>query len=717
MPVERHPQRGQIIANGDEARDQGRWDIAVEHYSTLLVLEPDNAPIRVQLGHGLKELGRLTEAEAAYRLAASTRPNDPDVYVQIGHVLKLQGRTDDAVDAYAEALRHEPDFEPARQELIAAGARNRLPEALYGRSAITDAYVELSRALRHQGRALDQLAAVSVFPIEAYDAFRQTYPLQPPPPHKTPLPHVCVLIDAQAQSPAEVRLSLDSLLEQSNSNWRAIVRCTETMAAHSVATMAIKDPRITFATRLERDWIDRPDRESLVLLCDAGTALEPLGLDWLATAQVQTGAAMAYADHDHHHHHWRNGRTYADPVRHGVPDPWDLETIPVVPAAVLIGAAAHEGLDEALARSAGALLRRSLICGASRSGSRVVHIPLVLSSVRGALEERAALSRIIEPVASRQPQKASPLIEVIIPTRDEVAALQVCVESLKAKAFSSSSNGIRVVNNRSTDRVTSEYLQLLRDQGQARIELFDEPFNWARLNNRAAETSSADILVFANNDLEMLTSDWDRHVQDRLSDLRIGVLGSRLLYPDRSVQHAGIVLGVNDLRPVHDGLGRQAREGGPQDRWLRSRQVAAVTGAFMAIRRDVFLECGGFDEALAIGYNDVDLCLRLREGGLAVLYDPGIELIHHESKTRGHNDDPQKIAWDDAELTDLYARWGEWMIWDPGKSPSWLSVGTRPFDGLRNLTKSQVLRHIELSARQNPWSIDRTIQFPEDVRL
>ncbi len=207
----------------------------------------------------------------------------------------------------------------------------------------------------------------------------------------------------------------------------------------------------------------------------------------------------------------------------------------------------------------------------------------------------------------------------------------------------------------------------------------------------------------------MLTDGWDERLVETLSVDGVGVVGTRLLYPDRTVQHAGIVLGVNDFRPVHDGLGRSYEEGGPAGRWRRPRQASAVTGAFMAVKRSVFDLVGGFDERLAIGYNDVDLCLKVREQGMAVLYDPAIELIHHESRTRGLQDDQSKVAFDDEELTDLHDRWGGWMMFDPGKNPQWFSTHTRPFDGLRDVGRSEVLRYIDLSARPSPWSIDRTI--------
>ena len=125
----------------------------------------------------------------------------------------------------------------------------------------------------------------------------------------------------------------------------------------------------------------------------------------------------------------------------------------------------------------------------------------------------------------------------------------------------------------------------------------------------------------------------------------------------------------------------------------------------MAVDRLFFEQVGGFNERLAVAYNDIDLCLRARAAGKVVLYDPAIEAIHHESKTRGRNDDSAKVAWDDAELGELYREWGAEILSDPGKNPHWVSALSRVFDGYRDLSLSQVLGSLDRSIRANPWSV------------
>ena len=709
---------GPLIAAGNQARAQGRWDLAVEHYSAALGIDPANPGVRVQLGHGLKELGRLSEAEAAYRLAAMVRPDDADVYVQIGHVLKLQGQRERAVESYAEAIARNPAFEAARTELIAAGHRNLLPESLYGRSAVADALTYLAAASRSREAAFQGLAEVSIFPVEAYDAFRQTFPIQPPPPAPLNADAVLVVIDARTAHPALIRLTLSSLLDQRRTDWRAIVVGQADVHNHSVASLAEQDGRIAFVKGRVDVMSVAVTFEGSILHCEAGTSFDPWALDWLLAARARTGADFVYCDHDHHTSHWRRGRTFGAPVFQGMPDLWDMAGAPAPPAVLLVGTSRRTVSVEAMEEHAGQSLRRKLLLDAMREGDRVAHVPRLLCSIR--VDDLDDLPGVTSGNVAARPRaeqgrstgEDKPLIRVIIPTRDEPGILKACLDSLWAKAANPERIRVLVVDNRSSEREAVDLLKSLAKHAYTEVRSFDEPFNWARINNVsvADETDDA-VLVFANNDLEMLTQDWDLRLIETLDVEGVGAVGVRMLYPDRTVQHAGMVLGVNDRRPVHDGLGRSEQEGGPDNRWRRPRQVAAVTGAFLAVRRGVFDRVGGFDERLAIGYNDVDFCLKVRAEGLGVVYDPAIELIHHESKTRGLQDERAKIDWDDEELTELHARWGGWMMFDPSRNPHWHATHTRPFDGLRDVRRSEVLRHIDLSARHIPWSVDGAMEL------
>ncbi|MBV8492113.1 MAG: glycosyltransferase, partial [Alphaproteobacteria bacterium] len=227
-----------------------------------------------------------------------------------------------------------------------------------------------------------------------------------------------------------------------------------------------------------------------------------------------------------------------------------------------------------------------------------------------------------------------------------------------------------------------------------------------RLNNRGVEVSDQSLVVFANDDMLMLSDGWDRRLRGLLSRPEVGAVGARLLYPDDTVQHAGILFDWQGST-IHDGLYEPKTHTGPCGRWHLNRAVSAVTGAFLAIRRDTFAAVGGFDEmGLPIAYSDFDLCLKLRARGLKVLWTPQITLRHFESKSRGLDHlDPEKHARHRAERAQLRARWGAVLDREPSVNPLWHQA-TLPFRLLAMPSEARLWRHIRLCAASNPWLPD-----------
>jgi hypothetical protein len=267
-------------------------------------------------------------------------------------------------------------------------------------------------------------------------------------------------------------------------------------------------------------------------------------------------------------------------------------------------------------------------------------------------------------------QKQAEAIRVIIPTRDCADMLDVMVQSLIEGAERPDLLRITIVDNRSRNVATDHLLKKYSDQRIAETLAYEAPFNWSRMNNIAAAQCDEPLLVFANNDMKMLSGKWDARVRGQLARPDVGVVGARLLYPDGTIQHAGMLMGFAEGAPIHDGVFPGMSDHQNKPRFDQVHAVAAVTGAFFAVRREAFLDLGGFDEArFAIAYNDVDYCLSVRAAGLKILYDPGIELVHYESRTRGLNDNRAKIAWDQGELRALYQKWGDAVLMDPWVSP------------------------------------------------
>lgn len=685
VPVANSASRRAARLAADAARDQQDWAEAARLYTHALEGDEGNVALQVQQAHALKEAGRLIDAEAAYRRALADAPESAEIQLHLGHLLRLQARQEDAANAYAQALLCDPTFSPARDELIAIGARGRMPHHAFGRDAATQHLARLSASLQGVQGAADDWAIASTYPVQAWDAFRRSHSTPPIPralPNSSPAE---VWIDARHQPPSAVRRSLDSLLDQSAEEWRATVVGDPILGDHPVASLAARDPRVVFTST----WPARAEHPVLVI--QAGAILQDRALEWLSRALAFVDADVVYADHDHHSRHWRDGATFFDPALFGAPDADDLDTSPVMPAAIMASPAIASGAD-----SIPAMLRLAVGDG------RAAHLPLVLTSV---LVDGPATDLPTPIEASPAAPASDAAILVVIPTRDEAVMLQTCVESLRASADRLDRLEILILDNRSREPATRAVLENLESQGHARWREMDEPFNWARFNNLASAEAKADILVFCNNDVEALSAGWDSRVRENLARHKVGVVGARLLYPDRTLQHAGVVLGRGQGRPIHEGLHSRAGEAGPLARWNRRRRVAAVTGAFMALRQTTFERVGGFDEGLAVGYNDMDMCLRVRAAGLGVIYDPALTLIHHESKTRGASGGEERTRWDDAELERLYARWGADMMRDMSINPRWVSAHSRVFDGFRDVGSTKAVAWLRWSAGADPWRI------------
>jgi GT2 family glycosyltransferase len=262
---------------------------------------------------------------------------------------------------------------------------------------------------------------------------------------------------------------------------------------------------------------------------------------------------------------------------------------------------------------------------------------------------------------------------------------------------------IVVVDNGSRQNETCAILEAMAATEQAEVIALDEPFNWSRLNNRAVETVRSPMLVFANDDMVMLTEWWDERLRGLLQRPEIGAVGVRLLYEDDTLQHAGILFGWRGAE-IHDGLYESSFEPGPGSRWHVTRAVSAVTGAFLATRREVFLAHQGFDEVgLPVACSDTDYALKLRASGLKILWTPEITLYHHESKTRGLDHlDPEKRARGAAERAVLETRWGTALDGDPSLNPLWHKA-TLPFRLVSAPSQSRLWAHMERCAAANPW--------------
>lgn len=272
------------------------------------------------------------------------------------------------------------------------------------------------------------------------------------------------------------------------------------------------------------------------------------------------------------------------------------------------------------------------------------------------------------------PQPAS-LVSIIIPTRNGEKLVRQCVESIRKKTTYAPYEIILVDND--SDMVGAiKYFRELGDQGIVRLLEDPQPFNFSRINNDAAAQARGEFLVFLNNDIEVITPEWLSEMVSHAQRPEIGAVGTKLWYPNDTIQHAGLVLVAGLAGHAHRG--RPRGNHGYFSRASLIQSLSAVTAACLCMRKKLFQELGGFDETLAVAFNDVDLCLRIQAAGYRNLYTPYAELYHHESASRGYEDTPEKRARFQKEADILRARWLPVLLSDPYYNPN-LTLTGDPF--------------------------------------
>jgi GT2 family glycosyltransferase len=266
-----------------------------------------------------------------------------------------------------------------------------------------------------------------------------------------------------------------------------------------------------------------------------------------------------------------------------------------------------------------------------------------------------------------------PLVSVVIPVRNKPELLQKCLLGLHEKTDYPALE-ILVVDNDSDDLAMEEIY--LREGEKIRLLRESGPFNFSAMNNHAVREANGEILLLLNNDVEPLDPDWLYEMVSQAVRPEIGAVGPLLVYPDGRVQHAGITLGI--AGPMRKGgvAGHPGKYMRPDARVMGNllnvtRNVSAVTGACLAIRKKVYLQVGGFDEKdLTIAFNDVDFCIRVMKAGYRNLWTPHARLTHHESASRGSEDSPEKIARFQKEVAIMRERWGDLLDNDPNYNPN-----------------------------------------------
>jgi GT2 family glycosyltransferase len=507
-----------------------------------------------------------------------------------------------------------------------------------------------------------------------------------------------------------LRECVESVLAQTYPYWELCIAddaSTQPEVRKVLADYAARDPRIKLLLRERNGHISRASNSAIdvadgqfIALLDHDDVLAPHALFAMVEAlQKQPDAHIVYSDEDKLDGDGRRCDAFFKPD-------WSLDLLRSQNYVSHLGAFRRD-LVEAVGRFREGfegsqdydLLLRCL--AHLRDRAIVLHVPQVLyhwrktngstaaaheqkpyatEAGRRALQEHADACTpgvrvsVIAPGLYRQrwpiPDPA-PLVSLIVPTRDGLHVLANCINSIVQRTTYPQYE-ILVVDNQSSDPETLAYLEELpvATRGRARVLSYDHRFNYAAINNFAMRHARGSILGLINNDVEVITPDWLTEMTSHASREEVGCVGAKLYYPDDTIQHAGVVLGVGGVAGhSHKYFDRCAD--GYFSRLRVVHNVSAVTGAVLLVRRAVYEAVGGMDEEhLHVAFNDVDFCLKVRAAGWMHVWTPFAELYHHESKTRGGDTTPEKQARFQRECEVMKARWGDSLARDPFYNPN-----------------------------------------------
>ena len=251
-----------------------------------------------------------------------------------------------------------------------------------------------------------------------------------------------------------------------------------------------------------------------------------------------------------------------------------------------------------------------------------------------------------------------PLVSILIPNKDHTDDLDRCIRSIEEKSTYHNYEYIIIENNSDQEETFAYYKKLEEENPKVHVVYWDGEFNYSAINNYGASFAKGEYLLLLNNDVEVINADWLEEMLGYCMREDVGIVGARLYYPDDTIQHAGVVIGFGGIAG-HAFVQQKRGTTGYCHRIICAQDYSAVTAACMMVKKSVFEDVGGLTEELKVAFNDVDFCMKVRQAGKLVVYNPYAELYHYESKSRGLEDTPEKVARFNNEIKIFSERWPE----------------------------------------------------------
>jgi glycosyltransferase involved in cell wall biosynthesis len=532
----------------------------------------------------------------------------------------------------------------------------------------------------------------------------------------TPLPLISVLVPTYNTSELWLRRCIESVREQIYPNWELCIAddaSTDPLVYRVLDEYAALDPRLRYQRRDQNGHISAASNTALemakgeyVALLDHDDELHPLALFESAKAFAQNPRwKMLFTDEDKIDVEGRRSDPYfksdwnpdlflsqncvchltvyrTELVREvggflegveGAQD-WDLalrvterlcsDEIGHVPKVLyhwrmIKGSTAMAADQKSYAHLAAVRSVQAHLDRVGR-GAKVVEIP-----------DASGYFRIAHPLPS-----PAPLVSLLVPTRDRIDLLKQCIDSILERTEYPNYE-IIVIDNDSQEPTSKVYFEQVQSDHRVRVLPYPYPFNYSAINNAGARIARGSILGLINNDIEVISPGWLHEMVGHAVRPDIGIVGAMLYYPNNTIQHAGVILGVGGVAG-HCYVGMPRGWPGDKHRARLTQALSAVTAACAIMRREVFEQVGGLDPQLQVAFNDVDLCLRVREAGYRNLWTPFAEFYHHESASRGYETTPEKVERFNREIDFMMARWGSKLQYDPYYNVN-LALDSTPF--------------------------------------